>query len=151
MPYTKDELKNVGFYNEFIDGLRSTYISDLAENALNEKPFRDDDNTLYSFEDITSGLGIEFNQDIRHDLNYSTLNLVLNHIDIGEEEIDFGTLIENNSISTQDKLLKETAKDDKLNALIDRNISELMTIEIMENLPETIQNGVHSISKIKIG
>ena len=40
MPYTKDELKNVGFYNEFLDGLRSTYISDLAENALNEKPFK---------------------------------------------------------------------------------------------------------------
>jgi hypothetical protein len=140
MPYTKEELVNVGFYNEFIDELRSTYISDLANNALNEKPFRDN-NTLYSFEDITSGLGIEFNQNIRHDSNYSTLNLVLNHINIGEEEIDFGTLIENNSISTQNELLKETIKDEKLDNLIDRKISELMIIETMENLPEEIENG----------
>ena len=66
---------------------------------LNKYTNRNKNGIFYSFEDITSGLGIEFNQDIRDDLNYSTLNLVLNHIDIGEEEIDFGTLIENNSIS----------------------------------------------------
>tara|TARA_R100000008_G_C3584493_1_gene171162 strand:+ start:142 stop:744 length:603 start_codon:yes stop_codon:yes gene_type:complete len=143
MPYTKDELKSgkVDYYNEFIDELRSDYITKLANNALNEKPFRDNNNTLYSFEDITSGLGIEFNPNIRQDLNYSTLNLVLNEINISDDEIDFGTLIENNSISTQNELLKETIKDEKLDNLIDRKISELMIIETMENLPEEIENG----------
>ena len=57
MPYTKEELSNIGFYNEFIDKLRSTYISKLVNRALNF--FRDNNDVLYSFEDITTGMGIE--------------------------------------------------------------------------------------------
>ena len=35
MPYTKKELDNVGFYNSFIDKLRSKYLSDLVLRAKN--------------------------------------------------------------------------------------------------------------------
>ena len=52
MPYTKEELSNIGFYNEFIDKLRSTYISKLVNRALNF--FRDNNDVLYSFEDYKS-------------------------------------------------------------------------------------------------
>ena len=56
MPYTKEELSNVGFYNDFIDKLRSKYLSELVSRARNL--FRNE-GVLYSFEDITTRLGIE--------------------------------------------------------------------------------------------
>ena len=52
MPYAKEELANGGFYTNFIDKLRGTYISRLIEHAKNN--FRDDNNVFYSFEDIDS-------------------------------------------------------------------------------------------------
>ena len=58
MPYTKDELKNIGFYNEFIDKLRSTYVSKLISTIVSENPFRNVNGVLQSFEDITTSLGI---------------------------------------------------------------------------------------------
>ena len=42
MPYTKQELTKIGFYNEFIDKLRGKYISQLVSRALNF--FRDSKN-----------------------------------------------------------------------------------------------------------
>ena len=80
MPYTKEELNNVGFYNNFIDKLRSDYIDKLVSRA--KTLFRDDQDVLYSFEDITKdeelgiGLGIE-NAELNNP-NYSTLESVLN-------------------------------------------------------------------------
>ena len=47
MPYAKEELANVGFYTNFIDKLRGTYISRLIEHAKNK--FRDDNGVFYSF------------------------------------------------------------------------------------------------------
>ena len=70
MPYTKEELSNIGFYNEFIDKLRSTYISKLVNRALNF--FRDDNDVLYSFEDITTRMGIE-DAALINNSDYSTL------------------------------------------------------------------------------
>ena len=57
MPYTKEELSNVNFYNDFIDKLRVNYLSELVSRAKNL--FRNEEGVLYSFEDITTSLGIE--------------------------------------------------------------------------------------------
>ena len=70
MPYTKEELSNVGFYNIFIDKLRSKYISELIGRA--KAKFRDENNVFYSFEDIDSTLGIEDVQ-LTNNSNYTTL------------------------------------------------------------------------------
>ena len=79
MPYTKEELANVGFYNTFINKLRSTYISRLIARAKDK--FRDENNVFYSFEDIDSTLGIEDVQLINNP-NYSTLETELNRTEI---------------------------------------------------------------------
>ena len=75
MPYTKEELTNIGFYTEYIDKLRREYITELVRRASGEKPFREND-VLYSFEDIESREGIE-NADFGNDF-YSTLYTALN-------------------------------------------------------------------------
>ena len=56
MPYTKEELKNVDFYTEFVGKLRTNYLEDLQKFA--SIGFRKN-NILYSFEDIISSNGIE--------------------------------------------------------------------------------------------
>ena len=56
MPYTKDELKTVDFYQDFIQKLRTKYLTNMED--LSEVRFRKD-GVLYSFEDIFTGLGIE--------------------------------------------------------------------------------------------
>ena len=35
MPYTKEELSNVNFYNDFIDKLRGIYLSELVSRDKN--------------------------------------------------------------------------------------------------------------------
>ena len=49
MPYTKQELENVDFYQDFINRLRQSYLDNMEE--LSETNFRKD-GVLYSFEDI---------------------------------------------------------------------------------------------------
>ena len=55
----KRRVINVGFYNDFIDKLRGNYLSELVSRAKNL--FRNEEGVLYSFEDITTSLGIEDN------------------------------------------------------------------------------------------
>ena len=50
MPYTKEELKNVDFYTDFVDDLRNKYLTELSSSA--QINFRDDNNVLLSYEDI---------------------------------------------------------------------------------------------------
>ena len=139
MPYTKDELKNIGFYNEFIDKLRSTYISKLISTIVSENPFRDINGVLQSFEDITTSLGIEDNTEIRGDENYSTIDTL--SVGIPEEVGDFADIIEENSCSIQNKNLKANLTDQTLDLTLDRGFTELIQIDILDPLPEELQNG----------
>ena len=146
MPYTKEELANVGFYNNFIDKLRSTYISELVSRAKDF--FRDNNDVLYSFEDITTdselgiGLGIE-DASLIDNPNYSTLETELNRTNIEELTgyTDFKKLIETESCSIQSGQLNKTVKDENSKNLIDRNIKELIITEIADPLPSGLENG----------
>ena len=146
MPYTKEELVNIGFYTDYIDKLRSTYISNLVSRAINF--FRDENNVLYSFEDITKdselgvGLGIE-DASLNNNENYSTLETSLNRTNIEDSTgyTDFKELIETESCSLQTGNLNKTVKNKNSEKLIDRGIKELIVVEIADPLPEGIQNG----------
>lgn len=145
MPYTKQELDNVGFYNSFIDKLRSEYLSDLVSRAKNL--FRNEEGVLYSFEDITTGLGIE-NGIFRDNSDYSTLETALNGAEIDKlarknetEYTDFRDLIQKESCSIQTDVIKENVKDKTSDNLIDRTVSELLQTEIANPLPEELRNG----------
>jgi len=140
MPYTKKELDNVGFYNSFIDKLRSEYLSDLVSRAKNL--FRNEEGVLYSFEDITTGLGIE-NGIFRDNSDYSTLDTALNRAEIEgiTEYTDFKDLIEKESCSIQTDVIKERVKSSNSDNLVDRKFSEILQIEIADPLPEGLENG----------
>lgn len=146
MPYTKQELTKIGFYNEFIDKLRGKYISQLVSRALNF--FRDDTEVLYSFENITKdsdlgvGLGIEDALFIDNP-NYSTLETHLNRTNIEEQTgyTDFKELIEKESCSIQNSQLNKTIKNRNSEKLIDRSITELIQVEIADPLPNELVNG----------
>tara|TARA_A100001201_G_scaffold41245_2_gene42261 strand:- start:1973 stop:2569 length:597 start_codon:yes stop_codon:yes gene_type:complete len=140
MPYTKKELSNVNFYNDFIDKLRGNYLSELVSRAKNL--FRNEEGVLYSFEDITTSLGIEDGV-FRNNSDYSTLETELNRAEIEgiTDYTDFKDLIEKESCSIQTDVIKETVKDKTSDNLIDRTISELLQTEIANPLPEGLQNG----------
>ena len=140
MPYTKKELSNVNFYNDFIDKLRGNYLSELVSRAKNL--FRNEEGVLYSFEDITTSLGIE-DGIFRDNSDYSTLETELNRAEIEgiTDYTDFKDLIEKESCSIQTDVIKETVKDKTSDNLIDRTISELLQTEIVNPLPEGLQNG----------
>lgn len=153
MPYTKEELSNVNFYNDFIDKLRGNYLSELVSRAKNL--FRNEEGVLYSFEDITTGLGIE-DATINNNLEYSTLETELNRA--GLEAEDFGleqeedgedfvsasegvqSIIEHYSKSIQNK--QYPIYDElNLNQVVDRNISELVDFGFATSLPDNVENG----------
>ena len=150
MPYTKNELRDIGFYNQYIDKLRGGYISRLITSAL--KKFRTDENVLQSFEDIDGGLGIE-DALILNNPTYSTLETELHRRNL--DTTDFKTLgniqvdvkqgvqyvIENTSCSIQTETQKQTRKDQNSDALVDRLINELMITEIANPLPDDLKNG----------
>ena len=139
MPYTKEELANVGFYNTFINKLRSTYISRLIARAKDK--FRDENNVFYSFEDIDSTLGIEDVQLINNP-NYSTLETELNRTEIEPLGYQaFQDLIYGESASVQSDSMKKTIKDDNSTNLIDRVIKELIVEGVADPLPEGLENG----------
>ena len=139
MPYTKEELSKVGFYNVFIDKLRSTYISNLIARAKDK--FRDENNVFYSFEDIDSTLGIEDVQLINNP-NYSTLETELNRTEIEPLGYQaFQDLIYGESASVQSDTMKKTIKDDNSTNLINRVITELVVEGVADPLPEGLENG----------
>ena len=139
MPYTKKELSNVGFYNSFIDKLRSNYLSELVSRAKNL--FRNEEGVLYSFEDITTRLGIE-DAVLNSNPEYSTLDTELNRVNIEElGYTDFKDLIEKESCSIQNDTIKEVIKDKNSDNLVDRKFSELLQIDIADPLPEGLING----------
>ena len=139
MPYTKEELSKVGFYNTFIDKLRSTYISELIVRA--KAKFRDDNNVFYSFEDIDSTLGIEDVQ-LTNNSNYTTLETELNRTEIEPLGYQaFQDLIYGESASVQSTPMMKTKKDVGTDNLINRFITELSMDEILDPLPDNLQNG----------
>jgi len=139
MPYTKEELSKVGFYNVFIDKLRSTYISELIVRA--KAKFRDENNVFYSFEDIDSTLGIEDVQ-LTNNSNYTTLETELNRTEIEPLGYQaFQDLISGESASVQSTPMNKTKKDESSDNLINRFITELSMDEIIDPLPDNLQNG----------
>ena len=139
MPYTKEELSKVGFYNVFIDKLRSTYISELIARA--KAKFRDENNVFYSFEDIDSTLGIEDVQ-LTNNSNYTTLETELNRTEIEPLGYQaFQDLIYGESASVQSTPMMKTKKDVGTDNLINRFITELSMDEILDPLPDNLQNG----------
>mgnify|MGYP001337216383 FL=1 len=144
MPYTKEELTNIGFYTEYIDKLRKEYIAKLVGRASGERPFREND-VLYSFEDIESREGIE-NADFGNDF-YSTLYTALNgtnldyFIEVDEGYADFRDFVQGESCSVQTDTIKQTNKERESDKLVDRKISELLQVEIADPLPDGLVNG----------
>lgn len=144
MPYTKEELTNIGFYTEYIDKLRREYIAKLVGRASGERPFREND-VLYSFEDIESREGIE-NADFGNDF-YSTLYTALNgtnldyFIEVDEGYADFRDFVQGESCSVQTDTIKQTNKERESDKLVDRKISELLQVEIADPLPDGLVNG----------
>ena len=139
MPYTKDELQNVSIYTEFRDRLRGEYIENLIQAAL--KKFRNEDGVLLSYEDIVSREGIENAQ--LSEPEYSTLEGQLNRATIEETTgyTNFQNLIEEESYSIQTDVIKATNKDRMSDKLVDRNILELLQSEIIDPLPDDLENG----------
>ena len=42
MPYTKQELQSVDFYQDFVNGLRNTYLEQIKDYANKPIPFGDE-------------------------------------------------------------------------------------------------------------
>ncbi len=122
MPYTKTELETVDFYQEFVSKLRTGYLEDLQEFAT--IGFRRN-NILYSFEDIISSNGIE-NVDIAPGSQY--------HSYMTKEQQEL-------SKSTNTQSYPRYIKNNSLEKIVDRNISELATDRFATELPASAENG----------
>jgi hypothetical protein len=124
MPYTKDELKEVQFYQSFVSELRNKYLRGLGDSANTETPFRKK-GILYSFEDIFTALGIE-NVKTTDDSIYST----------------YLTTEQQESTKTSNTTHpKSYSKSQNLEKIIDRSISELSELRFADILPKSIING----------
>jgi len=122
MPYTKEELKNVDFYQKLVNELRDEYL--LKVKKLKQDNFRRN-NVLYSFEEIESTNGLD-------DLQVTT-GIYENVID--ENDIQ-------NMKTVNNKKLNVITKKSLLEKTIDRNISELSELKVGKELPENIENGM---------
>ena len=126
MPYTKEELKEVQFYQDFVSGLRSKYLQSLEKSANTETPFRKN-GILYSFEDIFTALGIE-----QVKTTDDSLYSFLNDGDIDKREAQ-------KTVNTT--FPKLYSKSQNLEKIIDRSISELSELRFADILPSGIING----------
>ena len=124
MPYTRKELEEIPFYQDFVFKLRSKYLDTLKKEANSETPFRKN-GMLYSFEDIFTTLGIETAK-ITSDSLYSTYLTV--------EQQEFAKT--SNTIYP-----KLYSKSQNLEKVIDRSISELAELRFADILPSGIING----------
>ena len=86
MPYTKEELKNVDFYTDFVDDLRNKYLTELSSSS--QIYFRDDNNVLLSYEDIVTNDGIE-NADINNSLYKILYSKSYNFISLISKQLVF--------------------------------------------------------------
>jgi len=126
MPYTQEELDsgNVEFYTNFRGKLRGEYLERVQNFA--EQNFRDENNVLYSFEDILTGDGIEGVEIDPPSSLYKgilTKEQQLKQSSISKTEVD---------LYTQDVLLDK---------IVDRGFTELKDIIFAEELPSGIENG----------
>ena len=133
MPYTKNEIENLDFYTDFRDGLRYEYLNKMSASA--EINFRDENNILYSYEDIFTTLGSET---IIVDADGIYKNFV------SQEEINNSKSINNFSYPVYNPILpvdKPIDQSNLANKLIDRSITELSEDVVSEDLPSGISNG----------
>lgn len=122
MPYTKDQLKNVDFYQDFVTELQTEYLDRVEE--LKQEDFRRN-GVLYSFEDIISTNGLE-DSEIGQDTIY------FNKID----DVDISKMI-----SSSETQYPQYVSTSLLEQTIDRNISELSVSEFADTLPDGVVNG----------
>ena len=122
MPYTKDQLKNVDFYQDFVTELQTEYLDRVEE--LKQEDFRRN-GVLYSFEDIISTNGLE-DSEIGQDTIY------FNKID----DTDISKMI-----SSSETQYPQYVSTSLLEQTIDRNISELSVSVFADTLPDGVVNG----------
>ena len=131
MPYTKQELENVDFYNEFVEKLRNNYKDEMKKVVLPPPDGTNSrkDGVLYSFEHYLTGLGIEevfVAPNAFHDFMY-----VANEYDAREGQY-----------SKTEELYPLYNHGELLDKVIDREISELVTPPPTGgSLPDGIKNG----------
>ena len=129
MPYTKEQLQNGKsvFYNSIREDLRNNYLDVLSESAEND--FRDSDNVLISFERIENPLqGIEkVNLD-----EPVTAKIYQDYVSKDELKL---------TKSTQNINLPIYNRGNILNNIIDRNISELLSLNVSQDLPVDVIEG----------
>jgi len=133
MPYTKSEIEKLDFYTEFRDGLRNEYLNRMSASAENN--FRDENNVLYSYEDIFTTLGSET-------IRVSADGIYKNYV--SQQEIDNSKSINNFSYPVYNPILpvdKPINKSNLANKLIDRSITELSQDIVSDKLPNGILNG----------
>lgn len=129
----KNEIEKLDFYTDFRDGLRYKYLNQMSASAENN--FRDENNILYSYEDIFTTLGSET---ITVDADGIYKNFV------SQEEIDNSKSINNFSYPVYNPILpvdKPIDQSNLANKLIDRSITELSEDVVSEDLPSGISNG----------
>ena len=122
MPYTKEQLKNVDFYQDFVTELQTEYLDRVEE--LKQEDFRRN-GVLYSFEDIISTNGLE-DSEIGQDTIY------FNKID----DTDISKMI-----SSSETQYPQYVSTSLLEQTIDRNISELSVSVFADTLPDGVVNG----------
>ena len=136
MPYTKDELESNDFYQDFVDNLQLNYLKELVRYA--KRGFKKN-GVLYSFEDITTGNGIEdvnmydiksknFDDTYRRHLGAKIIETLLS-----EENLE-------KAKSSTKLQYPQYTKRELLEKTIDRNISELSESVFADVLPEGIAN-----------
>ena len=123
MPFNKEQLKYVDFYQKFVNELRDKYLDRIKE--LKSENFRRN-GILYSFEDIISTNGIE-DANIEQDGLYESIGL-------DENDLEASKTISNVKypVYVSNSLLEKT---------INRNIVELAQSEFANVLPEGVSNG----------
>ena len=122
MPYTKEQLKDIDFYQDFVTELQTDYLGRVEE--LKEDNFRRN-GVLYSFEDIISTNGLE-DSEIGQDTIY------FNRID----ETDISKMI-----SSSETEYPQYVSTSLIEQTIDRNLSELSISEFADTLPDGVSNG----------
>ena len=118
MPYTKEQLQNGKsvFYNSVREDLRNNYLNVLSGSAEND--FRDSENVLVSFERIENPLqGIE-----KVNLDEPVTAQIYQDY-VNKDELNLTT-------STQNSNLPIYNRGSILNNIINRNISELLSLNV---------------------